>query len=99
MALIRIVRMGFAPDKVEAFLELFKRSHQKIRSFPGCLRLELLQDAHDPSVYMTYSWWESEAALEQYRHSELFKATWAKTKVLFNAKPMAFSSYSRILLE
>lgn len=99
MNLIRIVRMGFDPDKVDDFLRIFESSCQKIRSFPGCLRLELLRDAHESNVFMTYSWWEGEEALESYRDSELFKTTWAQTKVLFNAKPMAFSSYSEILLE
>ncbi len=42
-------------------------------------------------VLFTYSHWESEAALETYRHSELFAEVWAATKVLFNAKPEAWS--------
>jgi hypothetical protein len=29
--------------------------------------------------------------LETYRHSELFKEVWSKTKPLFNAKPEAWS--------
>ena len=32
-------------------------------------------------------------AMNQYRDSELFKTTWAKTKVLFAAKPLAFSTH------
>ena len=41
---------------------------------------------------MTYSHWESESALNQYRDSELFKSVWAFTKTLFSDKPVAFSS-------
>ena len=90
--IVRIVRMTFAPGKTEAFLEIFNGSKSRIRSFPGCLHLELWQDASSPEVFITYSNWEDEHALENYRHSELFKTTWAKTKVLFAAKPAAWSS-------
>lgn len=39
----------------------------------------------------TLSHWESEENLEQYRQSELFKSTWAKTKVLFREKAQAWT--------
>jgi heme-degrading monooxygenase HmoA len=39
----------------------------------------------------TVSIWESEDDLNAYRNSELFENTWAKTKVLFNDKPEAWS--------
>lgn len=90
--IVRIVRMTFVPEKTEAFLEIFNGSKSKIRSFPGCHHLELWQDTSAPEVFTTYSHWENEEALEKYRHSELFKNTWAKTKVLFAAKPVAWSS-------
>jgi heme-degrading monooxygenase HmoA len=41
------------------------------------------------------SFWETEEALELYRSSELFRSTWAKTKLLFDEKPQA-NSYSSI---
>jgi quinol monooxygenase YgiN len=91
--LIRIVRMTFQENKVEAFLHLFEATKRQIRQYPGCQRLELLRDADQPAVFMTYSWWIDEQALENYRVSPLFKETWAKTKVLFADKPRAFSSY------
>ncbi len=89
--IIRIVKLHFQADKVEEFLKIFEASKQKIRAFEGCQRLELLQEAENPSCFMTYSWWNSTADLEMYRHSELFKSTWAKTKVLFSDRPLAWS--------
>jgi quinol monooxygenase YgiN len=89
--LIRVVRMTFRPDGVEPFLELFRASRPLIGDFPGCLHLELWRDADAPDVFCTYSHWESEAALEAYRQSELFRSTWARTKPLFAAKAQAFS--------
>ncbi len=90
--LIRIVRMTFQPEKVGDFLEIFAQSKHKIRAMPGCYHLELLRDYDKPDVFITHSHWEDDAALNHYRDSELFKETWAKTKVLFAEKPFAFSS-------
>ncbi len=89
--LIRIVKMTFAPEHIETFKELFDRQKQKIRAAEGCRRLELLQNQDLPEVFMTYSWWENPGCLENYRNSELFISTWAETKVLFAAKPEAWS--------
>ncbi|WP_420575995.1 putative quinol monooxygenase [Ekhidna sp.] len=89
--LLRIVRMDFDPKKVNDFLELFENVKEKIVNFPGCNHLELCKDAKLDHVYYTFSKWESEGDLEKYRHSELFEDTWAKTKVLFGGKPLAYS--------
>jgi len=87
----RIVKMTFQPDKIDDFLAIFDESHANIRNFPGCEHLELWRAKAPENVLFTYSHWESEAALENYRHSELFRSTWAKTKVLFADKPQAWS--------
>ncbi len=90
--IVRIVKMSFQEDKIDLFKVLFETVKHKIRAFEGCLHLELLQDESNPSYIFTSSHWESEEALNKYRHSELFKPTWAKTKVLFNDKPEAWST-------
>ncbi|MGV3557780.1 putative quinol monooxygenase [Larkinella arboricola] len=89
--LVRIVRMAFQEGKTDDFRAIFDASKQRIRAFPGCLHLELLRDLDQPTVYVTYSHWESPEALEQYRRSDLFRATWAATKALFADRPTAFS--------
>ena len=89
--LIRIVRMTFQADTVADFLGIFARSREKIRAFPGCHHLDLLRDLDNPNVRMTYSLWESVDALEAYRQSDLFRTTWAATKVLFAERAVAFS--------
>ncbi len=90
--LIRIVRMTFRPEAITAFLENFEANKNSIRNFPGCCHLELWEDHHSKNIFMTYSHWESEEALNQYRDSELFKSVWSFTKALFAEKPQAFSS-------
>lgn len=85
--------MTFEPEKLATFLEIFEQSKNKIRAMKGCTFLELWQDLDTPNVCITHSHWESSEDLNQYRDSELFKTTWAKTKVLFAAKPLAFSTH------
>ena len=89
--LIRIVRMTFREEEVTHFLEMFATKRSFIRNFPGCRHLELQKDYNNPCVFATYSLWDSEEDLNNYRHSELFAEVWAETKSKFAAKPMAFS--------
>jgi heme-degrading monooxygenase HmoA len=83
--------MNFIPTKIEEFLSNFEDKKHQIRNFEGCEFLELYRDKNKTNVFFTYSIWKSEVHLENYRHSELFKAVWAETKVLFNDKPEAWS--------
>lgn len=87
----RIVKLSFAPEHVPAFRQIFEESQPLILRFPGCQHLELWQEAGAEHILFTVSHWESEAALEAYRHSELFVGTWARTKALFADKPAAWS--------
>lgn len=89
--IIRIVKMSFQPEKLDEFMIIFNASKEKIRAFEGCHHLSLLENKESKNVLFTYSFWENEKCLENYRHSELFKNTWAKTKILFNEKPEAWS--------
>ncbi len=89
--LVRIVKLSFEPSKIEEFLANFETNKEKIRDFEGCSFLELYRDQNNTNIFFTYSYWDSKADLNNYRHSELFKNVWANTKPLFNAKPEAWS--------
>lgn len=88
---VRIVKMSFQPEKIEEFLANFNEKKEAIRNSSGCRLLELYRDKTNPNIFFTYSYWEEEQDLENYRNSDLFKAIWAKTKVFFNDKPLAWS--------
>jgi len=83
--------MSFAESNIDEFLSTFNQNKEHIRHFEGCSFLELYRDKQHPNVFFTYSYWETETDLENYRQSDLFKNVWAKTKPLFNAKPEAWS--------
>lgn len=89
--LLRTVRMTFRPDAVPAFHALFQASRAQIAAQPGCQSLALWQDPRYPNVLTTVSLWESASALDAYRASDLFRSTWARTKPLFAAPPVAIS--------
>ncbi|SMD32306.1 Quinol monooxygenase YgiN [Reichenbachiella faecimaris] len=97
--IIRVVRMTFKEEALNEFLQIFEKSKERIRSFSGCQHLQLLEDAHASNVYATYSIWESETALNRYRHSELFGQVWPETKQLFAAPPVAHSYLQKIKLD
>ncbi len=88
---VRIVKLGFHPEKIPVFLDNFERTKNKIRNFEGCKFLELYRDKNNTNQFFTYSYWINEEALENYRNSDLFKAVWAETKIHFNQKPEAWS--------
>jgi autoinducer 2-degrading protein len=96
---IRIVKMSFAKENIPAFLENFEIIKEKIRNAPGNRLLELYQDKNNKCIFFTYSYWETEEDLENYRKSELFNTVWAFTKKLFNDKPEAWSVDKLVSLE
>ena len=83
--------MSFKKDKIDEFLSNFNKNKDKIKSSKGCNFLELYRDKTNPTIFFTYSYWESDLDLENYRNSELFKNVWSITKQLFDDKPEAWS--------
>ncbi len=88
---VRIVKMDFHLDKIADFKEIFELHKLKIRAFTGCQLLELYQDKNQLNIFFTYSYWDDEQALENYRKSNLFIKVWSKTKKLFQNKAQAWS--------
>lgn len=89
--LIRIVKLSILEKHIDDFLTIFEKSKDKIRNSNGCRLLELYRDNTDPNIFFTYSHWESEQDLENYRHSVFFNQVWSSTKVLFDKKAEAWS--------
>ena len=96
---VRIVKMSFHQEKITNFLENFEVIKEKIRNAPGNRLLELYQDKTDQCIFFTYSYWETEQDLKNYRNSELFLEIWTDTKKLFKNKPEAWSVYKLVSLQ
>jgi heme oxygenase (mycobilin-producing) len=89
--IIRIVKMTFRENELASFKQLFEERKNLILAFEGCTHLELWQDKAQPSIFFTYSWWDSEEHLNNYRQSHFFDDTWSLTKQKFAAKPEAWT--------
>ncbi len=94
----RFVKLRFAPKHAAVITPLFEKIAPEVRNFEGCLHLEILFDIRDGGKVITYSHWESEAHLEKYRHSEVFKEFWAEIKPLFLRPAEAWSMKRAIFL-
>lgn len=92
--IVRIVKMGFDSSQVASFKKFFSDNEKRIRTFDGCLHLELLQDKKKSNQFFTYSHWKTEEHLEKYRNSDFFKEVWSNTKSKFNQRPEAWSMAS-----
>ncbi len=95
----RIVKMSFDKSNAALFLEIFNEHREQIRAAEGCTYLELWQtEENDSTLFFTHSRWENEDHLNNYRHSDIFKIVWPKTKALFSAPPRAWTVNSLITL-
>jgi heme-degrading monooxygenase HmoA len=88
---VRIVKLSFHEENIPAFLNNFEIVKDQIRSTTGNLLLELYQDKNNKNIFFTYSYWDTEQDLENYRTSAFFNEVWSFTKKLFNDKPEAWS--------
>jgi len=83
--------MKFRTDEVEEFVAWFALNQHQIAGFTGCISLELWKDFADPCSFFTHSRWKDDQSLQNYRQSDFFKATWARTKALFEEPAQAWS--------
>ncbi|EAQ40982.1 putative quinol monooxygenase [Polaribacter sp. MED152] len=95
---VRIVKMSLHSKFIADFQAMFDEKKSKIRNSPGCKLLELYQDKNNPEIFFTYSYWDKESDLENYRNSDFFKETWTQTKGYFNDKPEAWSVNKNVSL-
>ena len=88
---IRIVKLSLKPSAVEDFLDMFEQNKNRIKGSVGCSFLELYRDKAQENVFFTYSHWEEEQNLEDYRKSDFFRNIWSGLKPDFLEKPEAWS--------
>lgn len=87
----RIVKLEFEADKIELFLAYFDTIKNVVNTYPGCIGMKLYQDVKDKNIVFTYSHWEAETDLENYRVSEKFGTIWSTIKPWFGNKPEAWT--------
>ena len=88
----RFVDLQIKPEHLDRAKVLLEEVAPKVRAMKGCNFLEILTDIHQIGHFTTYSYWDSEDDLNQYRDSETFKSFWDEIKPLFEQSARAWSS-------
>ncbi len=89
--LTRVVKLHFDHTYLDQFLAHFETVKWQVAQFPGCKGMQLLQDQTDPCLIFTYSIWDSEQDLNNYRNSALFASIWPQIKPWFDQKAETWS--------
>ena len=89
--MIRIVKLTFKEEHRQEFIDFVSEYKTHIESSRGCEKVDFLNDIANPNILFTYSHWESENHLNEYRNSDLFAKIWPHVKQWFDAKPEAWS--------
>lgn len=89
--ILRIVKLTFKPEHREDFLQYIVKFREEISLSPGCHGVEILNAILDKNVFFTYSKWEDDESLNQYRESPLFQMVWTQVKQWFSERPEAWS--------
>jgi quinol monooxygenase YgiN len=97
MAIQRIVKMTFRNEHCQDFETYFDAIKDQVGSQPGCHGVKLLKDQRGEGVYFTYSVWDHQDYLDNYRKTPLFGQVWPTVKNWFKEKPEAWST--EILME
>ena len=90
--MVRLVKLTLKKEHTQDFIQHFDTVKEKINAFPGCKGMKLLRDKNNPQVVFTYSEWNDESDLENYRTSELFGSVWPTVKQWFDQKAEAIST-------
>jgi quinol monooxygenase YgiN len=89
--IIRIVKLTMHDEHVNTFKMYFSTVCETIRTQEGCTLLQAWQDIHQPTIFFTYSLWDSENDLHAYRDSAFFLQFWKTVKPWFGAKAEVWS--------
>ncbi|AZE02968.1 putative quinol monooxygenase [Pseudomonas chlororaphis] len=66
------------PEMSEAFEALFRAYVEPSRAEPGCIEYHMLRDQQDPSLFIFYEIWESQAHLDVHSNLPHMKAFFDK---------------------
>ena len=73
-----ILKAKTRPEMAEAFETLFRAYVEPSRAEPGCIEYHMLRDQQDPSLFIFYEIWESQAHLDTHSNLPHMKAFFDK---------------------
>ena len=91
LMITRIVKLTVNPSRFHEFVSVYTEAQKTIRTFKGCIQLNVYTDVQQPNVVFTVSQWNTESDLNHYRFSPFFKSIWTTVKPMFSANAEAWS--------
>jgi heme-degrading monooxygenase HmoA len=71
MSIVRLIHVKVSPAQSAEAEQIWREECGPLmRDAPGCLSEQLLKCLDEPGEYISYSEWENEDAIEQYRESD-----------------------------
>lgn len=71
---VTIVEVSVKPDRVDVFLEACRANHEASVQEPGNRRFDVLQSADDPTHFVLYEAYDSEAAARRHKDTAHYLA-------------------------
>ena len=96
MPVIRLIHVKVPLDQMEAAEKIWREDCAPLmKQAPGCVSEKLLKCAEEPGEYISYSEWDSESAIENYRQSDAHHEIQRHSRGLQGAKAVV-KTYSVI---
>ncbi|MCB1801836.1 MAG: antibiotic biosynthesis monooxygenase [Gammaproteobacteria bacterium] len=83
---VTLVHVYIKPDRLDAFVEACRRNHEGSTAEPGNRRFDVLQDAADPTHFVLYEAYVSEADARAHKETAHY-AAWRDTVAEMMARP------------
>jgi autoinducer 2-degrading protein len=83
---VTIVHVFVEPDQVEAFIGATRLNHEGSVEEPGNRRFDVLQDASQPTKFVLYEAYASEADAKAHKETEHYRR-WRETVAPMMAEP------------
>lgn len=72
--ILTTVHVRVKPGMEKAFIEATRRNHEGSLREPGCLRFDVLRQREDPTRFILYEAFESDAAAAAHKETPHYKA-------------------------
>lgn len=92
---ISTVKAHVKPDYIDAFIQATLVHQANTWKEPGNLRMDFLQNRDDPTCFLFYEVYESEADIWAHREAASYK-TWFKTVEPWMAEPRSGTGFKAV---
>lgn len=89
--ILRIVKIKIDEVKIDTFKLFMKNLRNEKLRLKGCLHFDYFHEKKNKNIYYTYTIWENEKHLNQYKKSELFKKVISTLNSLSIEEPRAWT--------